>query len=102
MKVHFTETFDGETVQLRLGESDWLTFASLRTDPRTGLARSVDVPASSHRTVLHVALSPDGQASSLEIDPGAIQHVTVELDEDGLRLTPLSKADYRAEPRGFA
>lgn len=101
LQIHFTETFQGETVTLQLRGAERVEVADLQTDPRSGLARTVSLPAKAGGEVLEGRLK-DGAPVSVPVDPEALKFVTAELRDGELQLTPVTKAEYAAEPRGFA
>lgn len=101
LEVHFTETFQGETVILRLAEGEAVEVADLHTDPRSSLARRVTLPSPSGATTLSADLK-GGLSASVRVEPMAIQFVAAELQSGTLILTPVTKVAFAAEPRGFA
>jgi hypothetical protein len=101
LKIHFTETFTGQTVRLRAPGVD-LPVADLVTDPRISRARVVDLELPAGPQDLTVALEPGGPAVSATVDAGKLAFLLVELTPAGLQLAPVTRAEQARSPRGFA
>jgi hypothetical protein len=101
LTVYFTETFQGETVTLGAGDGPQVRVEGLRTDLRTGKARTVQLEPPPGASRLTARLEGGGEAA-LDLGGEALAFVTVELSPDGLRLVPVTKTAYAAQPTGFA
>src|SRR5262245_62091375 len=104
IELHFTERFEGETVVVTIDGRPPLTLGKLVTDYRTSLARivPVELPEGRARVTVEVHRGGENKSMAIAIDPAECKQVVVSLREDRLVLTPVSDAELRREPRGYA
>lgn len=104
VELHFTEQFAGETAVVTIGGRPPLAVGNLVTDYRTSLARIVRVELPEGRTQVTVEVHRGGESKNMAvaIDPAESKRVVVSLREGQLTLAPVSDAELRREPRGYA
>jgi hypothetical protein len=102
IEIHFTETFQGETVTVSTGGREAHRAEGLTTDARRNLARieTIELPARGAELCFEVAAT--GARATVVVDPSQVKFVAVSLsDADKLKAEAVTQAAYAREPRGY-
>lgn len=101
LAFHLTRRFTGQTVIIRINGKEAARSADVRTDMRTDLAAMLTCKVAAAAALVQVEVPEAAAKVEVTVEPAQIEFIVVTLKGAELRAEPVTKADYKREPRGY-